>query len=31
MKAIKKCIKWYVKAFVKAYDTEKTYRYYRLY
>ncbi len=31
MKAIKKCIKWYLRAFGEAYDTEKAYRYYRLY
>lgn len=31
MRIIKKCIKWYLKAFGDAYDAEKCYRYYRLY
>ena len=31
MRLIKKCIKWYFKAFGDAYNTEKGYRYYRLY
>jgi hypothetical protein len=31
MKTIKKCVMWYIRAFGEAYDTEKAYRYYRLY
>lgn len=31
MKTIKKYIKWYINALANAYNSEKCYRYYRLY